>query len=77
MKIAYKYKLRPTVKQQHQLLRSFGCARFIYNWGLDRKITAYKENNTSLSYVDLAKEMTQLKKTNKHIWLNDVANECL
>ena len=52
-------------------------ARFIYNWGLDRKIIAYKENKQSLSYIDLAKELTQLKKTEGHLWLRDVPNECL
>lgn len=55
MKRVYKYKLKPTVKQQNILLQHFGCARFIYNWGLRKKITAYKTNKTSLSYVDLAK----------------------
>ena len=31
MKRAYKYKLKPTVKQKQLLSQSFGCARFIYN----------------------------------------------
>lgn len=77
MKLAYKYKLNPTFKQQQMLLQTFGCSRFIYNWGLDRKITAYKENKQSLSYIDLAKELTQLKETEGHLWLRDVPNECL
>ena len=34
---AYKYKLKPTVKQQKALCQAFGNARFIYNWGLNRK----------------------------------------
>ena len=33
MKRAYKYKLKPTMKQQQMLLQHFGCARFVYNWG--------------------------------------------
>ena len=33
MKRAYKFKLKPTCKQQQKLLQHFGCARFIYNWG--------------------------------------------
>ena len=77
MKRAYKYKLNPTFKQQQMLLQTFSCARFIYNWGLDRKINAYKENKQSLSYIDLAGELTQLKKTEGHLWLRDVPNECL
>lgn len=77
MKRAYKYKLKPTVKQQTMLLQHFGCARFIYNWGLDKKIKAYEADKTSLSYVDLAKELTKLKKTDEHKWLNDVSNVTL
>lgn len=48
MKRAYKYKLNLMFKQQQMLLQTFGCARFIYNWGLDRKITAYKETSNLL-----------------------------
>lgn len=77
MKRAYKYKLKPTVKQQNMLLQHFGCARFIYNWGLGEKNKAYKKDKTNLSYVDLAKELTLLKKTEEHKWLNEVTNETL
>ena len=28
---SYKYKLKPTIKQQTQLNQFFGCARFVYN----------------------------------------------
>ena len=73
MKRAYKYKLKPTMKQQQMLLQHFGCARFIYNWGLDLKIKVYKNDKTSLSYVDLAKQLTLLKKQNEYKWLNDVS----
>ena len=77
MKRAYKFKLNPTYKQQRQLLQAFGCARFIYNWGLDKKINLYKEQKKSLSYIDLAKELTLLKKNEEYKWLRDVPNECL
>ena len=77
MKRAYKYKLKPTVKQQNMLLHHFGCGRFIYNWGLNKKIKAYQKDKTNLSYVDLAKQLTLLKKTEEHKWLNEVTNETL
>ena len=77
MKRAYKYKLKPTVKQQRLLNQFFGCARFIYNWGLDRKITSYKETKKSPTYIDLAKELTQMKKNDEFKWLNDCALVCL
>lgn len=61
------------MKQQNMLLQHFGCARFIYNWGLDLKIKAYLKDKTQLSYIDLAKELTLLKKTEEYKWLNDVS----
>ena len=77
MKRAYKYRIKPTVKQQHMLSQFFGCARFIYNWGLDRKVKAYKESKTNVTYIQLAKELTLLKQENEHKWLNDCSNEAL
>ena len=65
------------MKQQQQLSQFFGCARFIYNWGLDRKISEYNESKKTLTYMQLAKELTLLKQTEEHTWLNNCANECL
>lgn len=77
MKRAYKYKIKPTVKQQIQLSKTFGCARFIYNWGLDIKTKAWTNEHKTISYFELEKELTQLKQTEEHKWLKDVPNECL
>ena len=77
MKRAYKYKLKPTVKQQKQLSKCFGCARFIYNWGLALKTKAWKEEQKHLSYFDIAKVLTNLKQTEEYKWLQDVPNETL
>lgn len=77
MKRAYKYKIKPTVKQQIMLSQFFGCARFIYNWGLDRKVKTYKETKKNITYLQLAKELTLLKQTEEHKWLNDCANVAL
>lgn len=77
MKRAYKYKIKPTMKQQHQLLQAFGCARFIYNWGLDKKTKAWTNEHKSISYFELAKELTQLKQTEEYKWLKEVSSESL
>lgn len=77
MKRAYKYKIEPTMKQQHQLLQAFGCARFVYNWGLDKKTKVWTNEHKSISYFELAKELTELKKTEEYKWLKDVPSECL
>ena len=77
MKRAYKFKLKPTCKQQHKLLQHFGCVRFIYNWGLDKKKRAYETDKTTLSYIDLAKDLTKFKQQPTFLWLKEVANESL
>ena len=77
MKRAYKYKIKPTMKQQHQLLQAFGCARFIYNWGLDKKTKAWTNEHKQISYFELAKEVTELKKTEEYKWLKEVSSDSL
>ena len=77
MKRAYKYKLKPTMRQQRLLSQHFGCCRFIYNWGLSRKKETYVNEKKSIGYLQLAKELTLLKNDGEHGWMKDVANESL
>lgn len=74
---AYKYKLKPTMKQQHMLSQAFGNARFIYNWGLNRKKSEWENNKQNLTYLQLAKELTILKQDGEHDFLNQSANVSL
>ena len=55
---AYKYKLKPNKTQETAMNQFLGSARFIYNWGLNRKTEQYKLNGTSLNYNALAKELS-------------------
>lgn len=74
---AYKYKMKPTFKQQECLNKAFGCCRFIYNWGLDKKIQSYKQDKKAIGYVELAHELTKLKNDGEHEWLKEVSNTSL
>lgn len=74
---AYKYKINPTFKQQECLNKAFGCCRFIYNWGLDKKIQSYKQEKKTIGYVELAHELTKLKNDGEHEWLKEVNNASL
>lgn len=73
----YKYKIKPNKQQIDLLNKFFGCARFIYNWGLDIKTSAYKDNGQKVTYLDLAKRLTSLKKEEEYLWLNECSNEAL
>ena len=74
---AYKYKLIPNQEQMETLSKYFGCVRFIYNWGLNRKIETHKESGKSIGYVPLAKELTLLKKQEGFEWLKECSNVAL
>ena len=68
--MAYKFRLYPTPKQADAIRRNCGCARFVYNWGLEKKIAAHQANKT-LSCVALAYELPALKK--EFPWLKEDA----
>lgn len=74
---AYKYRLYPNNEQITFFEKSFGCVRFVYNWGLNRRIEAYQKDNTRLSWVDICKELTSLKKREETNWLNEVIGQSL
>ena len=74
---AYKYRLRPNNEQRIFFEKSFGCARYVYNWALSKRIEAYQQRKERLSCVDLCKMLTDIKKEEDKIWLSEVSNECL
>jgi putative transposase len=74
---AYKYKIKPNKTQELKLNQFFGCARYIYNWGLSRKKEVYSQENKNYSVFDLMKEVTQLKSTEECSWLRDTQAQTL
>lgn len=74
---AYKYRIYPNSTQTILLNKHFGCNRFVYNWGLDRKIKAYKQEEKSISCFQLMKDLTQLKKEEEFEWLKEVDSQSL
>ena len=74
---AYKYRLHPTREQSGFFNKSFGCVRFMYNWGLQKRIEAYMKDKGRISFVQLCAMLTDLKKEEQYSWLREVSNECL
>ena len=60
---AYKVELDPTSQQEKQLRMHCGCARFAYNWALNKKVSHYQEHGTNLSMQELDKQFNAAKKT--------------
>lgn len=73
---AYKYRIYPTEEQKDLFSRTFGCCRFVYNWALNLKITAYKERNETLGNVYLTNLMKNKLKA-EHEWLSEVNSQSL
>jgi len=72
---AYKYKIYPNKKQQELLVKHFGCVRFIYNLGLQKKTESYQKTGKSPSCFDLIKQLKHMK--SEHGWLKEVNSQSL
>lgn len=73
----YKYRIYPNKNQRESFENHFGCVRFVFNWGLDKKIKAYQKDKKTLSCFDLINELTNLKKEKDFEWLGDVNSQSL
>lgn len=69
---AYKYRLYPTKTQEVLLAKHFGCARYIYNYGLERKIKSYSDTKKSVSRFTIQADLPKLKKAESTKWLSEV-----
>lgn len=65
----------PTEEQKVTIERHIGCARFIYNWGLNKKIKAYETEKKKLSCFDLGAMLPKLKE--ELPWLTEVHSQTL
>jgi putative transposase len=73
---AFKYQIYPNQEQKVLLTKHFGCARWMYNWGLAEKLKAY-EKKEKLSCFDVINRVTLLKESQEFSWLNEINSQCL
>ncbi len=74
---AYKYRIYPTETQKVLLAKTFGCCRYIYNWALATKMTAYEKDKKSLSVFSLDKQIPKMKEAEETKWLAEVNAQSL
>jgi len=72
---SYKFRYYPTKAQAKQLVKEFGCARYVYNRALAHRIEAYNLNKEKLNYVVLNRLVVEWKKTDA-IFLKEVSSTC-
>ena len=72
MEYTYKFRLYPNKTQENLIQRTFGCARFVYNYFLAERKKRYEEDKTTLSCYDCCSQLTQLKRNEEYSWLCEV-----
>jgi putative transposase len=70
-------RLYPSQEQQIQLAQAFGCARWWWNYALNKSIETYKETGKGLSRAALNTLLPGLKKSVDTIWLADCYSQVL
>jgi hypothetical protein len=73
-KRAYRYRFYPTPDQVAILARTFGSARFVYNWALRRRTDASYLRQERISYAATSAALTALKGEPAIAWLNEVSS---
>lgn len=65
----YKYRIYPNSVQAAKIDSILGCCRFVYNHFLAVRSDAWKAGMESVSYVQTARMLTELKRDPDHTWL--------
>ena len=56
------------------LAKTFGCARFVYNYMLRLRTDAWMQRQERIGYHETSAELTALKKQPEYAWLNEVSS---
>ncbi|WP_170863670.1 helix-turn-helix domain-containing protein, partial [Microcystis aeruginosa] len=64
-----KVRIYPNKEQELALAKNFGCVRFIWNYYLNKTNNQYLETGKGMTYCDMAKDLTKLKKQLDFEWL--------
>ncbi|MHA1480398.1 MAG: RNA-guided endonuclease InsQ/TnpB family protein [Candidatus Thorarchaeota archaeon] len=62
---AYRYELDPNNRQRSSLHHHVGVARFVYNWGLEQRISLFKEHQGKDRFTDAMKQHKLLNSLKK------------
>lgn len=74
VKRAYRYRFYPTEAQRHELLRTFGCVRKVYNLALEARARAWLTEQRRVNYTETSAMLTAWKKTDELAFLGEVSS---
>ncbi|MGH1092561.1 IS200/IS605 family element RNA-guided endonuclease TnpB [Bacillus mycoides] len=69
---SYKFRIYPNQRQEILIAKTIGCSRFVFNRFLALWNDTYKETGKGLTYRSCSAELTQLKKQEDMLWLQEV-----
>ncbi len=72
---AIKLRIYPNTAQQEALAKSFGCARWVWNYSLNLITKTYRDTGKGLSAHTVKKLLPGLKQ--EHEWLKEPYSQCL
>ena len=75
MEKTFKYRIYPNKTQKELIQKTFGCTRYVYNYFLNLKQTTYQESKETISFNQMSKLLTQLKKEKE--WLKEPDKDAL
>lgn len=68
---AFKYELQPTGEQERAMRRFSGSCRFVYNKALALQQANHESGNKFISYVTMAKQLTEWRNSTETPWLKE------
>ena len=71
----FKFKLKPKPTDREKCYQSAGAKRYVFNRGLDQRITAFTTTGQSPSYFDQNKELTFLKEQPETSWMQVIPRQ--
>ena len=74
---AVKVRLYPTPEQEVLLAQHFGCARWWWNFALNKSIETYRETGKGLGRSALNALLPKLKKNTETVWLSECYSQVL
>ncbi|ACK68861.1 transposase, IS605 OrfB family [Gloeothece citriformis PCC 7424] len=66
-----KVRIYPNKEQEIALAKNFGSVRFVWNYYLNKTNTQYVETGKGMTYCQMAKHLTLLKKNSDYEWLKE------
>lgn len=74
---SYKYRLYPSPSQELLIKKHFGCCRWVYNWALEKRIEAWRNDKGFLDRYKINAMLPSLKRAPETVWLSEVNAQSL